>query len=78
MTDNDIAARLLALDTPAVSDALDRLGLEGTVIGLLQLSTDRRIAGRIHTVKLGSGAALQGPARHLCTASVEASQPGDI
>jgi 4-hydroxy-4-methyl-2-oxoglutarate aldolase len=75
---SDIAARLLALDTPAVSDALDRLGLKGTVIGLLQLSTDRRIAGRIHTVKLGTGAALQGPARHLCTASVEASAPGDI
>ncbi len=78
MTDNDFAARLLALDTPAVSDALDRLGLKGTVFGLLQLSTDRRIAGRIHTVKLGTGAALQGPARHLCTASVEASAPGDI
>jgi regulator of RNase E activity RraA len=29
-------------------------------------------------VKLGTGAALQGPARHLCTASIEASEPGDI
>lgn len=80
MTDNDkdITARLAALDTPAVSDALDRFELKGTVIGLPQLSTDRRIAGRVHTVKLGTGAALQGPARHLCTASIEASEPGDI
>jgi 4-hydroxy-4-methyl-2-oxoglutarate aldolase len=78
MPENDFVTRLAALDTSAVSDALDRLELKGTVIGLLQLSTDRRIAGRIHTVKLGTGEGLQGPARHLCTASVEASEPGDI
>ena len=47
MTEDDIVARLAALDTPAVSDALDRFALKGTVIGLSQLSTDRRIAGRI-------------------------------
>jgi len=75
---NDPVARLARLDTPAVSDALDRLELPGVVIGLAQLATDRRIAGRVLTVKLGAGEAPKGPARHLCTAAVEAAKPGDI
>ncbi len=74
----DPVARLARLDTPAVSDALDRLDLPGVVIGLPQLSTERRIAGRVLTVKLGAGEAPEGPARHLCTAAVGAARPGDI
>lgn len=76
--DDDLAARLGRLDTPAVSDALDRLGLSGTVTELAQVSTGRRIAGRVLTVTLGTGAALAGPPRHLCTRAVEAARPGDI
>ncbi len=78
MSGDDITARLARLDTPAVSDALDRLGLAGTVTELAQVSTGRRIAGRVLTVTLGTGAALAGPPRHLCTAAVEAAEPGDI
>lgn len=78
MTDDDLAARLLRLDTPAVSDAIDRLGLTGRVTGLHRVSTDRRIAGRVLTVKLGTGKPADGPPRHLCTAAVEAASPGDI
>ena len=74
----DITARLARLDTPAVSDALDRLGLAGTVTELSQVSTDRRIAGRVLTVTLGTGTALAATPRHLCTAAVEAAEPGDI
>lgn len=47
--------RLRRLDCCAVSDAMDRLGLEGSVSGLAQLSGDARIAGRVVTVKLGTG-----------------------
>ncbi len=78
MSGDDITARLARLDTPAVSDALDRLGLAGTVTELAQVSTGRFIAGRVLTVTLGTGAALAGPPRHLCTAAVEAARPGDI
>lgn len=78
MTVDTIVERLAALDTPAVSDALDRLGLPGRVTGLGRLTTGRRIAGRVLTVKLGTGTALDGPPRHLCTAAVEAADPGDI
>lgn len=74
----DPVSRLGKLDTPAVSDALDRLGLKGTVIGLIRLTTGQRIAGRVITVKLGTGAHAAGPPRHLCTTAVEAAEPGDI
>ncbi len=73
-----IVERLSRLDTPAVSDALDRLGLSGRVGGLRPLTVSRRIAGRAVTVRLGTGGALAGPPRHLCTAAVEAAGPGDV
>lgn len=76
--ESDLVRRLERLDTPAVSDALDRLGLAGRVTGLPRVSTERRIAGRVLTVKLGTGKALDGPPRHLCTAAVETADPGDI
>ena len=71
-------ARLNRLDSCAVSDALDKLGLAGAVTGLLQLSAPRRIAGRVVTVKLGAGTPPPGTVRHLGTTAVEASQPGDV
>lgn len=70
--------RLARLDTCAVSDALDKLGLAGVVTGLAQLSSPRRIAGRAVTVKLGVGTPPPGPVRHLGTAAVEASGPGTV
>ena len=79
---NDFVARLGRVDSCAVSDALDKLGLKGAVTGLHRLSTERQIAGRVVTVKLDAGAALEAPAagaaRHLGTAAVEAAQPGDV
>lgn len=78
MAADDVVARLRKLDTPAVSDALDRLGLPGRVTGIPRLTTERRIAGRAITVRLGTGEALEGPTRHLCTAAVEAGGPDDV
>src|SRR5580700_11717583 len=77
---NDFVARLGRVDSCAVSDALDKLGLKGAVTGLHRLSTERQIAGRVVTVKLDAGAALGAPgaARHLGTAAVEAARPGDV
>ena len=70
--------RLARLDSCAVSDALDKLQLEGVVTGLQRLSTTRRIAGRVVTVKLGAGGARQGGARHLGTTAIEACIPGEV
>jgi len=73
----DYTKRLLAMDSCAVSDALDKLGLPGSVTGLARVSTDRRIAGRVLTVKL-ERADGRPSTRHLCTAAIEAATPGDI
>ena len=70
--------RLKKLDCCAVSDALDKLALPGAVTGIAQLSTTRRIAGRVLTVKLGVGEAPPGKPRHVSTTAIEAAQPGDI
>jgi regulator of RNase E activity RraA len=70
--------RLARLDCCAVSDALDKLKLGGVVSGLPQLSGSRRIAGRVITMKLGTGAPPPGPTRHLGTTAIEAANPGDI
>ena len=45
-------ARLALLDTCGVSDALDRLGLQGAVLGLQPMWPCPRIAGQVITVRL--------------------------
>lgn len=70
--------RLSRLDTCAVSDAMDQLGLKGVATGLAQVSIARRIAGRAVTMKLGVGSPPPGPARHLGTAAIESASPGDV
>ncbi len=65
--------RLRRLDCCAVSDALDKLGLPGTVTGLPQRSGTGRIAGQAITVKLGTGAPQAGKPKHLCCAAIEAA-----
>ncbi|MGY8634277.1 hypothetical protein RAD15_17505 [Bradyrhizobium sp. 14AA] len=74
---DSLIARLAALDTCAVSDALDKLGLSGAVIGISALTGPARIIGRAVTTKLGSP--LPGlPKRHLGAGAVMASNPGDV
>lgn len=70
--------RLERLDTCAVSDALDKLGLGSVVSGLPRLAGNRRIAGRAVTVRLGVGSPRPGPVRHLGTTAIEAARPGDV
>jgi regulator of RNase E activity RraA len=78
---NDLTARLAKLDSCAVSDALDKLGLSGAVAGIHRVSTDRRISGRVVTVKLVEDKrddSRPASVRHLGTAAIEAAQPGDV
>lgn len=69
--------RLRQLDTCAVSDAQDKLGIAGTVIGILPLYETGRIAGRAVTFRLKSKG-NETTTRHLGTTAVEAADPGDI
>jgi 4-hydroxy-4-methyl-2-oxoglutarate aldolase len=78
MTARDpLIERLSALDTCAVSDALERHGLAGAVLELRSLAAVRPVAGRAVTVQLGTSHGER-PTRHLCTAAVEASGPDDV
>src|SRR5436309_14959870 len=70
--------RLSRLDACAVSDALDKLGLSGAVTGIHRFSTDRRISGRIVTVKLEKDDGRPAASRHLCTTAIESAQRGDV
>src|SRR5262245_58855782 len=74
----NLVDRLSRLDACAVSDALDKLGLPGAVIGIHRFSTDRQIAGRVVTVKLERDGGQAAASRHLSTAAVEAAGPGDV
>lgn len=73
----DLVGRLAKLDTCAVSDALDKLGLSGTVTGIRPLSVATRIAGRVVTVRL-KPKGDEVSTRHLGTAAIVAANPGDV
>ena len=74
----EFVARLRKVDCCAVADALDRLNLKGVVSGLPQRSGTGRIAGKVITVKLGTGPAPDGPPRHLCTTAIESGGPDNV
>jgi regulator of RNase E activity RraA len=78
---DDPVKRLNRLDCCAVSDAMDKLGLPGSVSGLEQRASTRRIAGKVVTFRLVSkeeGVAQSGPVRHLGTTAIETAQAGDV
>jgi len=85
VNDRAVIDRLRRLDACAVSDALDKLGLEGVVSGLAQQSSNRRIAGRVITVQLKAAAQVAPAApvegakpRHLGTTAVQLAGPDDV
>jgi regulator of RNase E activity RraA len=75
---DELTTRLSRLDSCAVSDALDKLGLSGVVTGIQRLATDRRISGRVITVKLARDEGRPPASRHLGTTAIEAAQAGDV
>ena len=71
-------ARLRRLDSCAISDAFDQLGLPAAISGIAPRAARRRIAGRVVTVKLAGGPRADGSRSHLCTLAIESAQHGDI
>lgn len=81
MSSDSIAQRLSRLDSCAVSDALDKLRLPGTVVGLVQMTVPRKISGRVLTVKLEAatdGGVPNRPPVHLGARAIEQAERGDI
>ncbi|MGH7827653.1 MAG: RraA family protein [Candidatus Binatia bacterium] len=77
MAREPIVERLAKLDTCAVSDALDRLGLKGATYGIRPMWPCPKIAGRALTMKI-KPIGLEKPKEHLGTRPILAAQPGDI
>src|SRR5438309_7218257 len=73
-----LAARLGRLDTCGVSDALDRLALQGVVLGSRPMWPCPRIAGQVITVRLRRAEPGEHSPRHLGTAAIEAGGPGTV
>jgi regulator of RNase E activity RraA len=74
---NEYSERLSHLDSCAVSDALDKLGLTGEVTGIGRVATDQRIVGQVLTVKMDKAEGRTNTS-HLCTKAIEAASPGDV
>jgi regulator of RNase E activity RraA len=77
MSPDEALSRLTKLDACAVSDALDRLGLPGAVLGIGPLWTCPRVVGRCVTVKI-KPAGLEKSKQHLCTAAITAATSADV
>ena len=59
-TTSDIAARLKAIPTASISDAMDSLGIHGTLHGLAPLTYDFRVGGPAFTVQYEPAGAERG------------------
>ena len=77
MAREPIVERLLKLDTCAVSDGMDRLGLTGATYGVRPMWPCPKIVGRAVTMKI-KPVGLDKPKQHLGTLPIEAAQPGDV
>src|SRR5260370_6761275 len=77
MSPEEAIARLAKLDACAVSDALDRLGLPGAVLGIGPLWPCPRVVGRCVRVKI-KPAGLDRSRQHLCTSAIAAAAPTDV
>lgn len=77
---SDYLERLAALDTCAVSDALDHLGISGATVGIRPIWGRPRVVGHARTVEVVDAAALGAGAkgRHMATSTVVASGPEDV
>ena len=72
-----IIERLAKLDTCAVSDGMDRLGLKGATFGVRPMWPCPKIVGRAVTMKI-KPVGLEKPKQHLGTAAIVAANPGDV
>jgi len=77
MNREPILERLAKLDTCAVSDGMDRLGLRGATFGVRPMWACPKIVGRAVTMKI-KPLGLEKPKQHLGTAAIVAAQAGDI
>ena len=69
--------RLLKLSTTNLSDAMDKIGIRGAVIGIRPMYNCPRIVGRAVTIKITAAGMLKSE-HHLGVHAIDAASPGDI
>ena len=69
--------RLEKLSTTNLSDALDKIGLRGAVIGIRPLFGMPKIVGRAVTIKI-TAAGMVKSKRHLGVDAIASASPGDV
>src|SRR4029434_5944036 len=77
MAREPIVERLLKLDTCAVSDGMDRLGLTGATYGVRPMWLCPKMVARAVTMKI-KPVGLDKPKQHLGTLPIDTAQPGDV
>ena len=81
MTADDFDARyrvrLQRLATSNLSDALDKLGSTGAVIGIVPQWGRTKVVGRAITIRMTAAGAVESKA-HLGVDAIEAGSPGDV
>jgi regulator of RNase E activity RraA len=76
--DSGYRARLLALSTTNIADALDALGLKGATCGIRPMwERAAKITGRAVTLKLTAAGLTRGK-NHLGVMAIEAAEKGDV
>lgn len=75
---DDLRKRLLQLDSCAVSDAMDHLALNGVAIGIYPQTVERKICGRVITVKLRVKAVGDSSKQHLGTAAIHTASSNEV
>ncbi len=78
MNSHTAVERLARIDACAVSDALDSLGLAGVAADIVRRSTDRRVTGRVRTMKLTDVPPPGGSAVHLGVGAIAGATEHDV
>jgi len=75
--DDQYRSRFLKLSTTNLSDAMDKVGVRGAVIGIRPMYDCPRIVGRAVTIKV-TAAGMMKSEHHLGVQAIDSSEEGDI
>ena len=75
--DDQYRSRFLKLSTTNLSDAMDKVGVRGAVIGIRPMYACPRIVGRAVTIKV-TAAGMMKSKHHLGVQAIDSSEDGDI
>jgi len=75
--DTKYRGRLTKLSTTNLSDALDKVGISGSVIGIRPLYGKPKVVGQVITIKM-TAAGMKKSQHHLGIEAIAAAQKGDV